>query len=182
MSRGGTLDHDWFPRPVPDGVTVGARSWIYSAFAFLHCQANRPGAVRIGSDTGIYHGTFFELGPEAEVVIGDFCALVGAIIRTRGRVRIGDHTFMAHEVVLSDDAFAVPPHQVPSGPRDDAVATDTPTIELGDNCWVGMGAILLAGTALGTGCVVGAGAVVNFAAPPYSIIAGNPARIVGRAG
>jgi maltose O-acetyltransferase len=44
-----------------------------------------------------------------------------------------------------------------------------------------MGAVLLAGTKLAEGCVVGAGAVVNFPAPPYSIIAGNPARVVGTA-
>jgi acetyltransferase-like isoleucine patch superfamily enzyme len=42
-----------------------------------------------------------------------------------------------------------------------------------------MGAVLLSGTKLAEGCVVGAGAVVNFAAPPYAIVAGNPARVVG---
>jgi acetyltransferase-like isoleucine patch superfamily enzyme len=172
------LEHDWFPRPLPESVIAGDRSWIYSSFAFLHCRTNRPEAVRIGRDTGIYHGTFFELGPDADVTIGDYCALVGAIICTNGRVRIGDYTFIAHEVVFADGPCAVPPS--PTIRLVTSAATkNAPAIALGENCWVGMGAVLLAGTALAEGCVVGAGAVVNFAAPPYSIIAGNPARVVG---
>lgn len=128
--------------------------------------------MRVGRDSGIYHGTFFELGPDAQVTIGDFCALVGAIICTNGTVRIGNYTFIAHEVVFADGPCALPPDG-PASPQPAGV------IELGENCWVGMGAVLLAGTQLAEGCVVGAGAVVNFAAPPYSIIAGNPARVVG---
>lgn len=175
------LEHDWFPRPLPPSVSCGERSWIYSSFAFLHCRAERPGSVRIGSATGIYHGTFFELGPDADVTVGDYCALVGAIICTNGRVAIGDYTFIAHEVVLGDTAWAQPLATTPvpgAGPTSSAGTA----IELGANCWVGMRAVLLAGTNLGVGCVVGAGAVVNFAAPPYSILAGNPARIVGTTG
>ena len=176
------LEHDWFPRPLPPSVTVGAQSWIYSTFAFLHNRCTRPGAVRIGHDTGIYNGSFFELGPDADVVIGDYCALVGAILCTNGRVRIGDYTFIAHEVVLADGPCAVPPRagddaRAARGNPDAAAAT----IELGPNCWIGMRAVLLAGTKLAEGCVVGAGAVVNFAAPSFSIIAGNPARVVGTA-
>ncbi len=172
------LEHDWFPRPLPPSVSCGDRSWIYSSFAFVHCRNDRHGAVRIGTDTGIYHGTFFELGPDADVTIGDYCALVGAIICSNGRVRIGDYTFIAHEVVLADHGWTVPPgpNHVPTSP-----ASRDSSIELGENCWVGMGAVLLAGTKLAEGCVVGAGAVVNFAAPPYAIIAGNPARVVGTA-
>ena len=180
MSAARQLEHDWFPRPLPESVVAGDRSWIYSSFAFLHCRANRPEAVRIGRDTGIYHGTFFELGPDADVAIGNYCALVGAIICTNGEVRIGDYTFVAHEVVFADGPWAVPPREIdPIRLGTPAIATNEPGIELGENCWVGMGAVLLAGTKLAEGCVVGAGAIVNFAAPPYSIIAGNPARVVG---
>ena len=171
------LDHDWFPRPLPENFEVGERSWVYSSFAFLHCAARLPAAVRVGHDTGIYNGTFFDLGPHAEVQIGDFCTLVGAIIRTNARVTIGDFSFLAHEVVLADTPFAVPP----SGDAWSGMPGSDNAIVLGENCWVGMGAVLLAGTHLGEGCVVGAGAGGNFSAPPWSIIAGNPAKIVGSA-
>ncbi len=169
---GARLEHDWFPRALPACLRCGERTWIYSAFAFLHARAARPDAIRIGNDTGVYHGTFFELGEDAEVEIGDFCTLVGATIRTDGRVRIGSYSFLAHEVVLADAADSAPPE---AGAR----GRDTRGIVIGENCWIGMRATLLAGADLGEGCVVGAGAVVDFAAPPRSILAGNPARIVG---
>ncbi len=182
MNADRSLPHDWFPRPLPAGVVVGERSWIYSSFAFLHSAATRPDAVTIGRDSGAYHGTFFELGPDATVSIGDYCALVGAIICTNGSVRIGDYTFIAHEVVLADGPWAVPPLvKANAGRPASETKAEVPAIELGENCWVGMGAVLLAGTRLAEGCVVGAGAVVDFAAPPYAIIVGNPARVVGTA-
>jgi acetyltransferase-like isoleucine patch superfamily enzyme len=172
------LDHDWYPRPLPENFSCGDRSWLYSSFAFVHNRARRANAMRAGSDTGLYNGTFFDLGPDAEIVIGDFCTLVGAIVCTNGRVEIRDYTFLAHEVVLADTPFAIPADAPAAGNPTHARRTSEPIV-LGENCWVGMGAVLLAGTNLAEGCVVGAGAVVSCSAPPYSIIAGNPARIVG---
>ena len=51
---------------------------------------------------------------------------------------------------------------------------------VGDNCHVGAGAIVLMGCAIGSHCVIGAGAVVleGTVAPPYSLIVGNPAKVV----
>ncbi|MGH8016685.1 MAG: acyltransferase [Opitutaceae bacterium] len=198
MDTRANMEHDWFPRPLPANVSVGERSWIYSSFAFAHFAADRAQAVRIGNDTGIYNGTFFDVGPDADVLIGDFCTLVGAIIRTDGRVEIGDYSFIAHEVVIADRAIAMPPSPhnnnvrpaatavanrlLRSPPRERRESLSSPrSIRLAANCWIGMRAVLLAGADLGEGCIVGAGAVVDFAAPPHSIIAGNPARIVGSA-
>src|SRR5262245_48465492 len=108
MSEVLTLEHDWFSQPLPRGVQIGPRSWIYSSFAFLHCHSRRPAPVRIGSDSGIYHGSFFELGSDGEVEIGDFCALVGAVICTNRRIVIEDYVFIAHDVVLADNFACVP--------------------------------------------------------------------------
>ena len=47
-------------------------------------------------------GTFFDLGPDGQVEIGDYCTIVGAIFSTNTRVSIGDHCFVSHEVVISD--------------------------------------------------------------------------------
>lgn len=173
MSEQNRLEHDWFPRPLPPGVIIGERSWCYSAFAFLHYQSRRSCGVRIGHDTGIYNGTFFDLGPGAEVDIGDYCTLVGAIIATNGRVVIGDYAFLAHEVVLADHETMQPPM---SGAAD---AAAHPGIVLGANSWIGARAVLLGGADVGEGAIIGAAAVVDGLIPPYSIAAGNPARVVG---
>jgi acetyltransferase-like isoleucine patch superfamily enzyme len=45
---------------------------------------------------------------------------------------------------------------------------------------VGSGAIILPGSKIGDHCVIGAGAVVTSDVPPYSVVYGVPAKIVGR--
>jgi acetyltransferase-like isoleucine patch superfamily enzyme len=159
------LAHDWFPQPLPDTVALGERSWLYSSYAFMHSH----GTVRIGPDCGIYKGTHFELGPEGSVDIGSYCTIVGAIIRTNGHVAIGDMTFAAHEVVIADDPFAVPPRG--------AAEPGAASIMIGENAWIGARAILLGGTTIGDDAVVGAGAVVRGTVPAGATVVGNPAQV-----
>lgn len=167
------LEHDWFSEPLPENVRLGEGTWLYSTYAFRHFRSRRPVGVRAGHDSGLYNGTFFDLGPEGEVTIGDFCTIVGAIISTNGRVSIGDYAFIAHEVILADSAFNVPPdaglYSKPASPR---------SILLGDNVWIGARAVLLGGANIGEGAIVGAGAVVDGEVPPFCVAAGNPARVV----
>lgn len=176
MAEGVTLPHDWFPRPLPPNVEIGARSWLDGSYAFLHCRSRRPCAVRIGCDSGVYIGTLFELGPAGEVEIGNFCTVVGAIIRTDGRVVIEDYALVSHEVVIADTFSAVPPES-----DADAIGEPHVKVAIRRNAWVGARAILLGGADIGEGAIVGAGAVVDFAVPCFAIVAGNPARVVGSA-
>lgn len=173
MSRQVLLAHDWYPAPLPDGVSLGEGSWLYSAFAFLHCRSRKAAAVTVGRCCGIYNGCFFDLGPSGEVSIGDYSALVGVIVQTNGAVAIGNYCFLAHEVVIADTFAAVPP--------DDTLSASDDCVHLGDDVWVGAGAVLLKGARIGNGAVIGAGTVVDFEVPSFAIVAGNPARIVGYA-
>nr|WP_321573710.1 acyltransferase [Nocardioides sp. Kera G14] len=50
-----------------------------------------------------------------------------------------------------------------------------------DDAWIGFGAAVMKGVTVGRGAVVGAHAVVTKDVPPYAIVVGNPARIVGTA-
>lgn len=52
-------------------------------------------------------------------------------------------------------------------------------VEIGEYCFVGAGAVILPGTVLGSGCLVAAGSVVNGKFPPFSVVKGNPAKVVG---
>jgi acetyltransferase-like isoleucine patch superfamily enzyme len=174
-----TLEHDWFPQDLPGNVSIGQRSWLYSTFAFRHFHSQQASGVRIGNDSGVYNGSFFDLGPEGEVEIGDFCTLVGAIICTNRRIVIHDYVFIAHEVTLADDAFGRPyaAAGAEAGGTVGRVAIH-PAIEIGENAWIGARAILLAGAHIGARSIIGAAAVVDFVVPPNSVVAGNPARVV----
>lgn len=55
-------------------------------------------------------------------------------------------------------------------------------IRIGNNCWIGSGAVFLDGAELGDGCVVAANAVVTKKFPDDSVVAGIPARIIKNRG
>ncbi len=181
MSR--YLEHDWFPEPLPTNVLLGERTWLYSTYAFRHYQSKRSVGLTVGSDTGLYNGTFFDLGPDGEVVIGNFCTVVGAIICTNARVVIQDYALIAHDVVIADSPVSTPvwePIKVPKRAPgyEPSLGESRDSIFIGENTWICARAILLGGATIGEGSIVGAGSVVDFSVPPFSIVAGNPARIV----
>ncbi|NKS84722.1 hypothetical protein GS571_03705 [Rhodococcus hoagii] len=49
---------------------------------------------------------------------------------------------------------------------------------IGNDVWIGAGATVLSGIAIGDGAIVGAGSVVSRDVEPYSIVVGNPARVI----
>lgn len=52
-------------------------------------------------------------------------------------------------------------------------------IIVGEDVWIGANVTLLAGTEIGRGAIIGAGSVVRTKIPPYAIVSGNPAKIMG---
>lgn len=162
-------EDDWFSWPLPKNVQIGANSWLYSSHAFLHYGSRLSEGVVIGNHTGIYKATFFDLGPSASVRIGNYCSIVGTIFNTNNRVIIGDYLFTAWGVTITDSAFATPQHQN---------AISSSDIVIGDNVWVGTHAIILGGVTIGHDSVIGAASVVDIDVPPFSVVAGNPARVI----
>ena len=79
--------------------------------------------------------------------------------------------------VVSEDAFlCTAQHDITSAKFELVTAP----IEIGDMAWIGACAIVLPGRRIGVGAVVGAGAVVTKDVEPWTVVAGNPARIIGR--
>jgi acetyltransferase-like isoleucine patch superfamily enzyme len=172
------LDHDWFSLPIPDNVRLGARSWLHSSFAFAHYRSRAAIGVRVGSDTGLYAGTFFDLGPEAEVEIGNYCSIVGAIFATNGRIIIGDFALIAHEVVIADTHWAAPGTTHPPAVQPRTARVPASSIEIGANVWIGTQAIIVGNVRVGEGAIIGAGTLVTQDVPPFTLCAGNPMRII----
>jgi acetyltransferase-like isoleucine patch superfamily enzyme len=51
-------------------------------------------------------------------------------------------------------------------------------IAINDDCWIGSGVVFLDGVNVGNGCVIGANSLINKDIPPYSVVVGNPMRVI----
>ena len=80
------------------------------------------------------------------------------------------------------DGFSTYPFAVFDGFGDHRASLPGPGPDtvIGNDVWIGQGARILPGAQLGDEVIVGAGAVVGGAVPAYSVVAGNPSRIVRR--
>lgn len=169
----GGLQHDWFPRPLPDNVELGVDSWLYSSYAFLHYSSER--GVRIGRSNGVYDGTMFVLGPAGRLVTGDFCTFNGSVVSSDHDVVIGSHAMIGYRVLIADTPFTAPPG-APVGQETHGGGGD---VVIGDNVWINNLTVVVGPVTIGDDAVIGTGTVVDQPVPPGAIVAGQPARIVG---
>lgn len=91
-----------------------------------------------------------------------------------GPVFIGNNVNVAQNVVMSGLNHGYEDIQV--APRLQKCSVSQ--IKIGDDCWIGANVVITAGVEIGKHCVVAAGSVVTKDVPAYSIVAGNPARII----
>ncbi len=162
---------------LPDNIELGEGSFLHSSFAFLHFHSERDLGFRLGNHSSVYEATWFALGPRGSVEIGEYCMLWSNLFCVNSRVVIGDHVLISGECYIADSFAPVPPDD----PLffETSASDDEPSVVIGDNCWIGIRSTLLRGARLGEGVIVGAGSVVDFEVPPFAIVAGNPAKVVG---
>ncbi len=107
------------------------------------------------------------------VTIGDYFHITAI-----NRIRIGNGVLTGRWVTISDNAHGTTdPDTLSRVPMERRLFSKGPVI-IGDNVWIGDKATVLAGVTVGEGAVIGANAVVTKDVPPYSIVGGNPARIL----
>lgn len=91
-----------------------------------------------------------------------------------GPVSIGNEVIIAQHVVMSGLNHSYEDVETPI--RKQPVTTAPVVIE--EACWIGANAVVTAGVRVGKHTVVAAGSVVTKDVPPYSVVVGNPARII----
>jgi acetyltransferase-like isoleucine patch superfamily enzyme len=158
---------------VGDDVTICEHS-------YLHCLSAQ--GVRIGSHTSIdrnlwlhcggtpgdYDHGYFEIGEHSFVGCN-------AVMGAGGGIRIGNYVLIGQGVNIHAEShrFADPARLI----REQGVRYRG--IVLGDDVWIGSKATILDGVTIGRGAVIGAGAVVTGSVPPYAVVTGVPARVMG---
>ncbi|MGC2856371.1 acyltransferase [Novispirillum sp. DQ9] len=139
-------------------VTLGRRVHIGP---FSHLWA--PNHLSVGND--VYIGKFCTI--EVDGRIGNQVLIANNV----GLVGRHDHDFTAIGIgVRSAPWVGDPAFQRPRGIEQ---------VVVGDDVWLGYGAIVLSGVTIGRGAIVSAGSVVTRDVAPYAIVAGVPARQVG---
>ena len=122
-----------------------------------------PGA-RIGKDVNICAQCFVE----NDVEIDDRVTIKNGVQIWDG-LRIGKDVFVGPNVTFTNDKF----------PRSKQYPEKFLLTRVGDRASIGGGAVILPGLTIGEGAMIGAGAVVTRSVPPFAIVVGSPARIIG---
>ena len=142
-----------------------------------------PECLFFGKDVIIQKHTYFlpckqyaGVKYQPKIVIGDGCRIgIRNSFACIDSIKIGKEVLFAGYVHITDHSHGYEDIEKP--------ITVQPLIskggvEIGDHCWLGFSCEILSGVHIGKHSIVAARAVVTKDVPPYSIVAGNPARIV----
>lgn len=152
--------------PVADSVELGRNVVIF------HKDLVNIYGCRIGDESRI--GTFVEI--QRGAAIGRRCKISSHTFICEG-VEIEDEVFIGHGVMFTNDRF--PRATTDTGELQSDADWELLTTRVCRRASIGSHATILANVTIGEGALVGAGAVVTRDVPPFAIVAGTPARVVG---
>jgi acetyltransferase-like isoleucine patch superfamily enzyme len=144
--------------------------------------------LRVGRHCFIRDKIVFER-PGARLSVGDRTYLGNGLIAIAQSVEIGSDVMFGWGVTIVDHnshgvAFSHRRGDTErwlSGEKDWSNVKIAPVF-IGDKAWIGFNATILKGVSVGEGSVVAAGAIVTKSLPPWTVAAGNPARVVRELG
>ena len=110
----------------------------------------------------------------SEVSLGDNSG-IGVNAQIASYVTIGNDVMMGPECMMYTTNHGMADTQTPMWRQH---STQPRPIVIGDDVWIGARVIILPGVQVGTGSVIGAGSVVTHNVMPYSIVGGNPAKLI----
>ena len=134
----------------------------------------------VSENTLICKGSYISIWPNKDLDIGKSVYIgPNVTINTKCGMRIGDNTMIAHGSTIWDyDGHPIYNENL-EGPSDSYGGESSPIV-IEQDVWIGYEVSILKGVHIGQGAIVGAKSCVTNDVPPYSIVAGNPAKIIKR--
>lgn len=142
--------------------------------------------------------------PNLQIYVGDNCSISGyttfgaAAIHETPMLIIGNDTHIGYEVTISvgerveigdncliaDRVFIADNNGHPADPerrrlRQKVYPEEIKPVKIGNNVWIGYQSVVLKDVTIGDNSIVGANSVVTKSVPPNTVVAGNPAKILG---
>lgn len=137
-----------------------------------HCLRRffyRLGGIKIGQGSTLHMGIRF-YNPKNIVIGNDTIIGEGTVLDGRKKLIIGNHVAVASEVMIYNSEHDI---------NDKNFSAREEKVIIEDYCFLGPRSIILPGVVIGRGAIVGAGAVVTKSVPPFAIVGGVPAKIIG---
>lgn len=159
----------WTLRGLPS-LRISRRASITIGQRFVAVSNSRYNSI------GVFQPVILTaFGAGSLIEIGDDVGMSGCSITALARVSIGHRVLIGSGVLITDnDAHPITPEN-----RRYSYNIQSAPVSVGSDVFLGARAIILKGVTIGDGAVVGAGSVVTKDVPPYGIVAGNPARLIG---
>lgn len=189
MALGRRLPWDWYDGLVPESAVLDDECHVESSYQFLLDRSEPPFGVRVHRGASVHGLTAFDLGPRGTLTFGAFSITNGTQFVCDEEITIGTGCMLGWNAVIMDTRRA-PLDPILRRSVIEAVATSAPRRLLGEvatspvriesNAYIGFDVMILPGVTIGEGAVVGSRSVVWDDVEPYTIVAGNPARIVKR--
>jgi len=154
-----------------------------STFSINRLQLKENCAINIDEHSQVEGAICFDRD-NAAIAIGKRVFMNGSLIAAQ-RIEIGDDVLIAwgvtiidhnsHAIAFSDRAEDVINWRLG---RKDWTHVKVAPIKISNKVWIGFNSIICKGVTIGEGAIVGAGSVVTKDVPAWTIVAGNPARII----
>jgi acetyltransferase-like isoleucine patch superfamily enzyme len=186
-----TVTGAWDYAALPKNVRLGKDCFLERRDAFGRFRSERDPGLVLGDRVRVLTWTTFNVEPGGRVVVGDDTLLVGPVFMCAELISVGARCVLSYNVTVADcdfhpldveerrrDAIA----NAPAGDRSLRPPLRTRPVVIGDDVWIGIGAIVLKGVRVGDGATVAPGAVVTRDVPAGALAAGNPAVVTGGEG
>lgn len=178
MSNKSLSANDTYPMVMPDGTQI--KTVVHLNKVIDHPRMNIGDfsylghLVEVDDYAALIAPYLFPLSPE-KLVIGKFCQFahgVKFITSSANHDMSGFSTypfnnFTMHSEMTMEDIKAL--FNIPDRKGDTVIGNDV---------WIGMDAIIMPGVSIGNGAIISAGSVVVKDVPAYSIVGGNPAKVI----